>query len=163
VVRADGTLAASEGTCLAVEDETTSTESSRGRGPERQREDGGQCPPYEVTQRVGRGLPAACSDQTSNHEPLRQAARSATHISTAGAKWPGSGATTVRGGSADLFIEHLQPPQAIVIFGAGPDAVPVVNIAKTLGWHVTVVGTRPASAMPQLFPTADALRVTSSD
>ena len=70
---------------------------------------------------------------------------------------------TAPGGSADLFIEHLQPPQAIVIFGAGPDAVPLVGIAKTLGWHVTIVGTRPASAMPQLFPIADAMRVTGSE
>ena len=126
VVRADGTLGGSEGTCLAVE---------------------GDSP----------------TDDASNHDHLRQGARSAIDVSPADAKWPRMVAHTAPGGSADLFIEHLQPPQAIVIFGAGPDAVPLVTIAKTLGWHVTVVGTRPASAMPQLFPTANALRVTGSE
>lgn len=66
-------------------------------------------------------------------------------------------------GTAEVFVERLVPPQALVIFGAGPDAAPMVTIAKTLGWHVTVVGTRPASGMAERFPAADRLAVTASD
>jgi xanthine dehydrogenase accessory factor len=66
-------------------------------------------------------------------------------------------------GSADLFVEWILPPQSLVIFGGGPDAAPVVAIAKTLGWHVTVVGARPSSAMPERFGMADVLCVTPAD
>ena len=47
------------------------------------------------------------------------------------------------GDSGEVFVEHLKPPQSLVIFGAGADVVPVVAMSKLLGWHVTVVGPRP--------------------
>jgi xanthine/CO dehydrogenase XdhC/CoxF family maturation factor len=62
-----------------------------------------------------------------------------------------------------LFVEQFVPPQALVIFGAGPDAAPVVEAAKALGWHVTVVGAHPATDLSGRFASADVLRVTSSD
>ncbi len=65
--------------------------------------------------------------------------------------------------SVDVFIEQVKPPLSLVVFGAGPDAVPVAQIAKSLGWHVTIVGTRPATGVPARFAMADALHVTSSD
>jgi xanthine/CO dehydrogenase XdhC/CoxF family maturation factor len=65
--------------------------------------------------------------------------------------------------SADVFVEQISAPQSLVIFGAGPDAMPVAQMAKSLGWHVTVVGARPATAMHERFAFADVLRVTSSD
>jgi xanthine/CO dehydrogenase XdhC/CoxF family maturation factor len=40
----------------------------------------------------------------------------------------------------DVLIEHLPPPQALVIFGDGHDIEPLVLLARSLGWHVTVVG-----------------------
>jgi xanthine dehydrogenase accessory factor len=57
----------------------------------------------------------------------------------------------------DFFIETISPPQALIIFGEGPDAVPLVAIAKTLGWHVMVVTTRPAASR---FAQADRIHVT---
>ena len=45
--------------------------------------------------------------------------------------------------NVESFIEILRPPFHIFIFGAGFDAVPVVRLAKELGWHVTVVDHRP--------------------
>ncbi len=60
-------------------------------------------------------------------------------------------------GYAEALIEVVQPPVSLVLFGAGPDAVPVVRLAKELGWHVTVVDHRPAHATLDRFPHADAV------
>ena len=56
---------------------------------------------------------------------------------------------------ADVFCELMTPPLSLVIFGAGPDAGPLVQIAQTLGWHVTVTDHRPAFATPARVPQAD--------
>lgn len=60
-------------------------------------------------------------------------------------------------GSAEVFIEVVQPPVPLIIFGAGHDAIPVVRFAKELGWHVSVVDSRPAYATTARFPLADAV------
>lgn len=57
------------------------------------------------------------------------------------------------------FIELLQPPVSLVIAGAGNDAIPVVEMAKILGWHVTIVDGRAAQASQQRFPKADKIMV----
>lgn len=62
-------------------------------------------------------------------------------------------------GRAEVFIEVIQPPVPFVIFGAGHDAVPLVRLAKELGWHVTVVDPRPGYAARTRFPSADTLIV----
>ena len=51
----------------------------------------------------------------------------------------------------------LQPPIPLVIFGGGHDAIPLVQFASELGWHVTVVDGRPSSASRSRFPRADAV------
>lgn len=66
-------------------------------------------------------------------------------------------------GSAEVFIEVIQPPTPLLIFGAGQDAIPVVRFAKELGWHVTVVDHRPAYVMPERFPLADNLILSSAE
>jgi xanthine/CO dehydrogenase XdhC/CoxF family maturation factor len=58
-------------------------------------------------------------------------------------------------GSADVFLEKISAPPALVIFGAGEDARPLVRLAKEVGWHVTVADSRPAYATPTRFPEAD--------
>ena len=63
----------------------------------------------------------------------------------------------VPGGSAEAFIEYIPPRVALTLFGAGPDAVPLVRIAHGLGWHVTVVDPRAAYLTHELFPAADEL------
>ncbi len=62
-------------------------------------------------------------------------------------------------GRAEVFIEVIQPPLPLVIFGAGHDAVPLVRLAKELGWHVTLVDHRPEHATRMQFPSADVLIV----
>ncbi|MBE8970506.1 XdhC family protein [Nostocales cyanobacterium LEGE 12452] len=55
-------------------------------------------------------------------------------------------------GSAEVFIEVIQPPTALTIFGAGYDAVPVAQFAQALGWDVTVVDCRANEATKARFP-----------
>jgi xanthine/CO dehydrogenase XdhC/CoxF family maturation factor len=45
-------------------------------------------------------------------------------------------------GTLDVFIEVLNPPLSLIIFGAGNDVVPLVGFAEALGWRVTVVDVR---------------------
>lgn len=56
-----------------------------------------------------------------------------------------------------VFYAPLQPPWQLLIFGAGADAIPLVNYAKSLGWRVTLVDHRPAHIKPERFPQADQL------
>ncbi len=53
------------------------------------------------------------------------------------------------------FHETIQPPPALTVFGAGDDALPLVRLAKELGWQVTVADPRPAFATRERFPLAD--------
>jgi xanthine dehydrogenase accessory factor len=54
-----------------------------------------------------------------------------------------------------VFIEVIEPPPPLVIFGAEPDAVPVTRFAQALGWHVTIVDTRARVATKERFLKAD--------
>ena len=58
-------------------------------------------------------------------------------------------------GKAEVFIEVIQPPVPLMIFGAGHDAVPLVRLAHELGWYVTVVDSRQADGTRSRFPSAD--------
>lgn len=58
-----------------------------------------------------------------------------------------------------VFLETLRPPTALVIFGAGNDAQPLVRIARELGWTVTIADPRRDSATAERFPLADAVVV----
>lgn len=62
-------------------------------------------------------------------------------------------------GSAEVLIEVINPPVPLLVFGAGYDAVPVVQLAKQLGWHVTLIDRRPAYATRDRFPQADEIIV----
>src|SRR5690349_9209178 len=67
----------------------------------------------------------------------------------------------VGGGSVEVFLERIDPPTPLVVFGAGHDAMPVVRLAKELGWHVTLADHRPAYATTERFPLADRIVVGS--
>jgi len=60
-------------------------------------------------------------------------------------------------GEAEAFIEYIPLPLPLFVFGAGPDAAPLVRLAKDLGWHVTVVDRRSAYITRESFPSADEL------
>ncbi len=60
-------------------------------------------------------------------------------------------------GEAEVFIEVIQPPVALILFGAGHDAVAVARLAKELGWQVTVVDNRQSNRTLERFSQADAI------
>jgi xanthine dehydrogenase accessory factor len=57
-------------------------------------------------------------------------------------------------GPVDVFFDVSTPPPALLVFGAGHDAIPVVTQMTALGWRVTVVDARPAFTIADRFPGA---------
>jgi xanthine/CO dehydrogenase XdhC/CoxF family maturation factor len=64
----------------------------------------------------------------------------------------------VGGAIVKVFVETLLPPVPLVVFGAGHDALPVVELARGLGWHTEVVDPQARPASRSRFAAAD--RVT---
>ncbi len=57
-------------------------------------------------------------------------------------------------GSISAFLEVVIPAVSLVIIGAGNDAMPLVEMADTLGWEATVVDGRPSHAKAERFTAA---------
>jgi xanthine dehydrogenase accessory factor len=53
------------------------------------------------------------------------------------------------------LLQYIAPLRRLVVFGAGPDVIPLVTMAKLCGWHVTVADRRRRMAFPERFPGAD--------
>jgi xanthine/CO dehydrogenase XdhC/CoxF family maturation factor len=64
---------------------------------------------------------------------------------------------TVNGEEYEVFIELIQPTLSLIIFGGGFDARPVSELAKSLGWNISVTDECVAHIAPIFFPTADKL------
>ena len=63
----------------------------------------------------------------------------------------------------EVFIEKLAPPLHLLLFGAGDDAVSLVDFAKYLGWQVSVFDGRAHYARADKFPLADQVAVRSAN
>ena len=59
------------------------------------------------------------------------------------------------GGAVKVFVETLLPPVPLVVFGAGHDALPVVELARGLGWQTEVVDPQARPATRSRFAAAD--------
>jgi xanthine dehydrogenase accessory factor len=57
--------------------------------------------------------------------------------------------------SQTWLLTMLSPPPHLLVIGAGIDAQPVVQLAKTLGWTVTLWDSRPANGRREYFMSAD--------
>ncbi|MGI9036711.1 MAG: XdhC family protein [Pyrinomonadaceae bacterium] len=66
-------------------------------------------------------------------------------------------------GTREFFIEKINPPLALLLFGAGYDALPVADFAKNLGWRLTVIDHRAAFASEERFPEADKIFVARAE
>jgi xanthine dehydrogenase accessory factor len=69
----------------------------------------------------------------------------------------------VEGNKFEVFIELIQPSVSLIIFGGGFDARPVSQLAKSLGWQVTVTDECVAHIAPLFFPDADKLSLCQRD
>ena len=63
-------------------------------------------------------------------------------------------ARSIEAEGARFLIVPVELPPRLLVLGAGPDAMPLVEIAGLMGWHVTVLDHRPAYAIPDRFPRA---------
>lgn len=61
----------------------------------------------------------------------------------------------VNGSAVTVFIETLLPPVPLVIFGAGHDALPIVELARNLGWQTEVVDPQARPISLSRFGVAD--------
>src|SRR5260370_19895448 len=80
---------------------------------------------------------------TDLHAAVRSGVSSVTHFGADAA--------------VEIFIEVVEPQVPVLIFGAGADAVPLVEMARQLGWHTTVVDTHARSRSLERFANADAV------
>ena len=60
-------------------------------------------------------------------------------------------------GAVDVFMDVLPPPSRMIVIGAVHIAIPLVTLAKTLGYHTIVIDPREAFATPERFPHVDEL------
>jgi xanthine dehydrogenase accessory factor len=86
--------------------------------------------------------------------PLAEAARATLAQGQAQVLDIETGAGPVR-----ASLEILTPPLRLVVYGAGNDAQPLVHLAASLGWHISVVDGRPNLATTTRFPEAAEVRI----
>jgi xanthine dehydrogenase accessory factor len=63
------------------------------------------------------------------------------------------------GEGPEAFFEVHSPRPHLVLIGAGHVSMPLTELAKTLGYRITVVDARPRFATRERFPGADELRI----
>lgn len=68
-----------------------------------------------------------------------------------------SGTVTV--GEQQYFIETFAPPQRVVVFGAVQAAIPLIRMARELGYRTAVADARASFATRERFPEADQVLV----
>ena len=76
---------------------------------------------------------------------------------------PKNSAAVVNSLVGEVFYETIVPPLNLLIFGAGYDALPLINFAKELGWRVTAIDHRAAFANAERLPNADEIIVSGSE
>ncbi len=62
------------------------------------------------------------------------------------------------GGRLTVFLQTIDPPEALLLFGAGHVARPLAALARSVSFRVTVIDERPEWANVERFPDVD-LRV----
>ena len=70
----------------------------------------------------------------------------------------GTRSIVLDGVATSVFVEELVPPVPLLIFGAGVDVLPVVDLARSLGWRTEVIDPQARPATHVRFSSAD--RVT---
>ncbi len=103
---------------------------------------------------IAPGFHLAHSDETESQNPLHLAMFRDLKNSLRSGQ---TSTITYRSAAGEIIalLEFIAPPLPLVIFGAGDDALPLVELAKSLGWHVTIADRRASYARSERFPGAD--------
>jgi xanthine dehydrogenase accessory factor len=98
-------------------------------------------------------------DSGAREGTLGEAALDATALTQGGAaiKAGKSGTLTVEG--TRVFAEVFVPPSILLVVGAGHVAMPLVTLARVLGFKTVVVDGRPRFATRERFPDVDDLKI----
>jgi len=91
----------------------------------------------------------------------RQEAVLAHVLAPAGSVGTFSG-TEMPAAAAEVFVETLNPPVRLLIFGAGDDAVPLTEFGRHLGWRICVFDGRAHYARSERFLSAQQVSVRDS-
>ena len=67
--------------------------------------------------------------------------------------------STLTIGDEQFFVETFAPPPRLVVFGAVQAAIPLVRMAREMGWRTAVTDARAAFASRERFPDADEVLV----
>jgi xanthine dehydrogenase accessory factor len=78
----------------------------------------------------------------------------ALRANTSSVRTQSNSATSVEFDGAKFLIVSIALPIQLLLLGAGPDAMPVVEFAAMLDWHACVLDHRPAYAIESRFPRA---------
>jgi xanthine/CO dehydrogenase XdhC/CoxF family maturation factor len=62
--------------------------------------------------------------------------------------------------NATFLVVPIELPPRLLVLGAGPDAMPLVEIAGLMNWRVTVLDHRPAYAVAERFPRASCVALS---
>ncbi len=68
-----------------------------------------------------------------------------------------------QGHCVELFAEYVAPPPALFVLGAGDDAQPLVHLAHSMGWEITVADGRSNLATAARFPLAHRVAVLTQE
>jgi xanthine dehydrogenase accessory factor len=71
-------------------------------------------------------------------------------------------ATTVEANGIAALVAPIELPPRLLVLGAGPDAMPLVEIAGLMNWRITVLDHRPAYAAAERFPRAHRVAVRAA-
>ena len=63
----------------------------------------------------------------------------------------------------EIAYEVRSPRVRFCVCGAGPDAIPLVSIAKLMGWQVSLIDHRPAMLSPERWPEVERILFSSAD
>ncbi|MEN2282084.1 XdhC/CoxI family protein [Algoriphagus sp. SE2] len=97
-------------------------------------------------ERVNPGLLKSISDQTTDESHLENVIKSYTEFD-----------------SIQVFYEKIKPTTRLLLFGAGNDTIPLVQIADILGFEVTLIDGRANHATKARFPKARKIVIGTAD
>jgi xanthine/CO dehydrogenase XdhC/CoxF family maturation factor/CTP:molybdopterin cytidylyltransferase MocA len=106
---------------------------------------------------VRSGAPIATSvPEGALRDALERTARAALSAPSKTASTPTTPSIVEVQGLTAL-VEVLEPPPRLFVCGTGHDALPVVGLARSMGWRVTVAAAHPSAATRDRFLAADEL------
>ena len=82
----------------------------------------------------------------------------AARAAAMGALQHGASRAGVLGENERCFVELHGPATTLIVFGAGSVSMPLVALARTLGWRTVLVDARERYATRERFPEADEIR-----